>query len=468
MNLLARILSHGFALAVVVLIAITLMYRGDLFTEWDLPEFLVIEDKSSPGTEVPETTVDSTSPEITISSPAATVSVTPEAPPVDVAPDVDTVDTNEVLSPATMRDAAGDTGGLQEEPVVTVPDDSQETGAAVATDITRSVADESDATGNRVTGDTDQADEAPSAPVTESEAMSEQPESPVVNMAPPAPATESVNEPAAEQESAEEETPVVPVVSVEASEMVTEQTESPAADMAMSTPDTEPVTEPGSESLIVEAPVVPSATGTESDAVTEQPELLTTDMTPPAPVTEAITESKREPEPETATAVSVIETVAEDEVVADQAEVASPDTMPPAPAADPVTESESESEMEPTVAEAPAATVASDDGKSAYESLAAAREAYWLHDYEGAESHYRRLIQLESDNPDWYGELGNMYFAQGQWEQAATAYYEAGVRLLKDGLMVQARQMVNVIRGLNGDGADDLEAQINNVDQVSR
>lgn len=463
-NLLARILSHGFALAVVVLIAITLMYRGDLFTEWDLPEFLVIEDKYSPGTEVPGTTVDSTSQETSIESPAATVSVTPEAPPVDVAP---AADTNQVLSPAAMSDAAGDTRGLPEEPVIAVPDDSRETGAAVATDVTGSVTEEPDATGTRVMADTDQADEAPaipSVPVTESEAMPEQPESPAADMAPPAPATESVNEPAAMQESAGEETPVVPVVSVEENEVVIEQTEVPAADMTMSTPDTEMVTAPGSESLIVEASVVPSAAGTESDAVTQQPEPLATDMTAPAPVAAPVTESKREPELETATAVPVVEAVAEDEMMADQAEVPSPVAMPSAPATGTVTESGAE----PTVAEAVVATLASDDGKSAYELLAAAREAYWLHDYEGAENHYRRLIQLESDNPDWYGELGNMYFAQGQWEQAATAYYEAGIRLLKDGLVVQARQMVNVIRGLNGVGADDLEAQINNVDQVTR
>jgi hypothetical protein len=61
-----------------------------------------------------------------------------------------------------------------------------------------------------------------------------------------------------------------------------------------------------------------------------------------------------------------------------------------------------------------------------------------------------------------------MYFAQGQWEQAAAAYYEAGVRLLNDGMVAQARKMVNVIRGLNGAEAADLETQINAVDQVTQ
>ena len=45
MNLLARILSHGFAFAVVALIILVLIYRGDLFEEWDLPDFRTIKDK---------------------------------------------------------------------------------------------------------------------------------------------------------------------------------------------------------------------------------------------------------------------------------------------------------------------------------------------------------------------------------------------------------------------------------------
>jgi len=47
------------------------------------------------------------------------------------------------------------------------------------------------------------------------------------------------------------------------------------------------------------------------------------------------------------------------------------------------------------------------------------------------------------------------------WDEAANAYYEAGVRLLDEGLIVQARQMVDVIRGLNGNQADELDARIN-------
>ncbi|MDH3985277.1 MAG: hypothetical protein OEV12_02545 [Gammaproteobacteria bacterium] len=113
----------------------------------------------------------------------------------------------------------------------------------------------------------------------------------------------------------------------------------------------------------------------------------------------------------------------------------------------------------------PAETVDSSKAKTAYELLAAAREAYWLRDYKGAEKHYLQLIEVEPDNPDGYGELGNMYFAQGQWEQAAAAYYDAGVRMINEGMVVQARQLVDVIRGLNGGQADELEKQVDAASQ---
>ena len=96
-----------------------------------------------------------------------------------------------------------------------------------------------------------------------------------------------------------------------------------------------------------------------------------------------------------------------------------------------------------------------------YRVLAAAREAYWLRDYAAAEQKYQELIALEPGNPDGYGELGNMYFSQGDWDKASASYYEAGTRLAAQGMYDRARQLVEVIRGLNGEQAGDLEQQIN-------
>jgi hypothetical protein len=86
MNLLARILSHGFALALVALIAVALMYRGDLFPEWELPDFLVIDDKSGAGQAEtpadeshPQTEAVATSPEPVVEETPAIVVVPPGA-----------------------------------------------------------------------------------------------------------------------------------------------------------------------------------------------------------------------------------------------------------------------------------------------------------------------------------------------------------------------------------------------------
>jgi tetratricopeptide (TPR) repeat protein len=95
-----------------------------------------------------------------------------------------------------------------------------------------------------------------------------------------------------------------------------------------------------------------------------------------------------------------------------------------------------------------------------YRLLAAAREAYWLRDYAAAEQKYQEMIAIDPDNPDGYGELGNMYFSQGDWDKASASYYEAGTRLAAQGRYDRARQLVEVIRGLNGGQAGDLEQQI--------
>jgi len=99
---------------------------------------------------------------------------------------------------------------------------------------------------------------------------------------------------------------------------------------------------------------------------------------------------------------------------------------------------------------------------SIYRVLARAREAYWMHDYPLAESSYRRVIALSPDSPDGYGELGNLYFAKGLWDKASNEYYEAGVRLVDAGYVQEARDLLGVIKGLNGQDAGKLEAYIAN------
>jgi hypothetical protein len=338
MNLLARILSHGFALAVVVLIAIALMYRGDLFPEWKLPDFLVIEDKSNTGTDAPTGTVEPVPSESVAVSPDAGVMAPAEPPAVEVVEDVITQDVviQEEVIPADAP----------------VADDAADSDPAVDPDTD--------------TGDVDAVQEA----IPEESAPESVDSSPQASEAISSDVLEITLDETAASDVQEDDT--------------ARQTDQPAQDDSL--------------------PISSAAT----DAVSEQLEI---------------------PAPEMAASPPVIEQVVD-----------------PAPT--------------PLAYETPPAVAQDETGKSSYELLAAAREAYWLHDYEQAEKYYQQLTQADPDNPDGYGELGNMHFAQGQWELAAAAYYEAGVRLLNTGMVVEARQMVDVIRGLNGTQADDLERQI--------
>jgi Tetratricopeptide repeat len=142
--------------------------------------------------------------------------------------------------------------------------------------------------------------------------------------------------------------------------------------------------------------------------------------------------------------------------------VAAPDESPvpttgmAVPESSPVTGAE----MQPDASGAAQSTRGSTTEVKPYELLAAAREAFWMHNYDDAEKNYRTLTELEPQNPDGYGELGNMYFSQGRWEEAAAAYYEAGTRLISEGRLDSARELVSVIRGLNGQQADELDKLI--------
>ncbi|HUT41153.1 MAG TPA: tetratricopeptide repeat protein [Gammaproteobacteria bacterium] len=142
-------------------------------------------------------------------------------------------------------------------------------------------------------------------------------------------------------------------------------------------------------------------------------------------------------------------------------DTAAPEPAVAAPAAAPLPgDAGSASAFEPDVPATPV-QARKTPAVTPYRVLAAAREAYWLRDYAAAEQKYQELIALEPGNPDGYGELGNMYFSQGDWDKASASYFEAGTRLAAQGMYDRARQLVEVIRGLNGGQAGDLEQQIN-------
>ena len=335
MNLFARILSHGFAITVVLLLAIGFMYRGELFPEGELPEFMVLDSSTEPAG----------------SDTAGTISR-------DDATGAVTETTDWMSEAATEPDAepaaspTEDAGASPGSTVETAPETVAEAADDKPADVADAVADAGDAVVETDVAETGQGD----AVAADSKPMADTP--------------------------ADQETVTETVTAVETEEPApAEQLEEEQAPAVQLEEERVPAVQPEAEQVPVDS--------VQADMQEEKPEV-----------------AMQEPS---------------ESVQDDSAEVS---------------------------------------GAGPYELLAAAREAYWLRDYERAEDQYQKLIELQPGNPDGYGELGNMYFSQGNWEAAASAYYEAGTRLLNEGLIVQARQMVDVIRGLNGARADELAQQV--------
>ena len=89
-----------------------------------------------------------------------------------------------------------------------------------------------------------------------------------------------------------------------------------------------------------------------------------------------------------------------------------------------------------------------------------ARVAYSQGDLTKAMQHYQALSEQEQDDPDVFGELGNVYYARGRFAEAGQAYYEAAVRLIELGQMGQVHYLVRVIEGLSPDDANKLKRRL--------
>lgn len=94
------------------------------------------------------------------------------------------------------------------------------------------------------------------------------------------------------------------------------------------------------------------------------------------------------------------------------------------------------------------------------EMLAVARRAYWNHDIALALKHYQALTQAYPNDPDFYGEMGNIYYGQGDYERAGQAYYEAGLLLLRRGQQTRARDLVDLLQKTAPAQAEDLLQQL--------
>ncbi len=73
---------------------------------------------------------------------------------------------------------------------------------------------------------------------------------------------------------------------------------------------------------------------------------------------------------------------------------------------------------------------------------------------------YLELTELYPEDPNVHGELGNIYFSKGQWQQASESFYSAAQQLIKLGRREQLYHLYRVIHGLDKNTADKLLRQI--------
>ena len=78
-------------------------------------------------------------------------------------------------------------------------------------------------------------------------------------------------------------------------------------------------------------------------------------------------------------------------------------------------------------------------------SLTEARQAYWARDIAKSERLYKVITAADKTNAHAWGELGNIYYLQSRWQDAAAAYTEAAISLVEQGDMRQAMYLMQVV-----------------------
>ncbi|HEY9199471.1 MAG TPA: tetratricopeptide repeat protein, partial [Gammaproteobacteria bacterium] len=125
-----------------------------------------------------------------------------------------------------------------------------------------------------------------------------------------------------------------------------------------------------------------------------------------------------------------------------------PESAPPALPAEPA--AEAAPEATPVPASTDAAGAAESAARAAdVPALAAARGAFWARDFAQAEQLYRQLAADYPAASEPVGELGNMYFTQGRWHDAAAAYGDAVERLARAGDVPRAWRLLRVLHDLD-------------------
>ena len=93
-------------------------------------------------------------------------------------------------------------------------------------------------------------------------------------------------------------------------------------------------------------------------------------------------------------------------------------------------------------------------------SLAEARQAFWARDMAKAERLYQIITKADVGNINAWGELGNIYYMQSRWQDAAMAYTEVALRLVEMGDIPQAMYLQQLVGRMDATQAQRIHERL--------
>lgn len=121
---------------------------------------------------------------------------------------------------------------------------------------------------------------------------------------------------------------------------------------------------------------------------------------------------------------------------------AAPEAAPAVTVAAPVAAVEAPSAPAAAAVATPeAATAPVADANSEADLLRAAREAYWSNEFDNAAGFYTSLLKQTPDSLQYKGELANVFWKQGNSQQAAALFAELAPQLQAQGRSTEANNM---------------------------
>ncbi|MEL5848134.1 MAG: hypothetical protein U7M05_02075 [Candidatus Igneacidithiobacillus chanchocoensis] len=94
------------------------------------------------------------------------------------------------------------------------------------------------------------------------------------------------------------------------------------------------------------------------------------------------------------------------------------------------------------------------------QELMAARAAYWQHDIPTAIQKYQDLIQQVPNAAFAYGELGNVYYMNGERQKAAESFSHAAMLLIQQNQQQRAASLIPVLGALDPTLAQKVQAAL--------